>query len=265
MKNQDLLLHLLQMKEKKEKIACLTVYDAGFARILESEGIDLLLVGDSLGMVLQGDNDTLQVNMEDMIYHTRLVSKVISHTLLIADMPYRSYTEPEQALDNARRLVQDGGADMVKLEGGSEILETVSYLTGSRIAVCGHLGLQPQSVYEYGGYKVQGRQQEDAERIYNDALLLQEAGVKMIVLECIPSLLAERITGAVTVPTIGIGAGSACDGQVLVLYDVLGISAHIPKMARDFLAESGSIRTAVRDYVRAVKAGTFPADEQTFR
>jgi len=257
--------HPLQMKEKREKIACLTVYDAAFARILESEGIDLLLVGDSLGMVLHGDQDTLQVSMEDMIYHTRIVSRAIKRTPLIADMPYRSYTEPGQALINARRLLQEGGADMVKLEGGGEILEVVTALAESGIAVCGHLGLQPQSVHEYGGYKVQGRRQEDAVRIYNDALMLQDAGVKMIVLECIPSNLAGRITEAISIPTIGIGAGTACDGQVLVLYDVLGISAYIPKMARDFLAESGSIRGAVRNYIRSVKSGTFPSDEQTFR
>jgi len=257
-------LRIQALKMREEKIACLTAYDASFARILESEKIDAVLVGDSLGMVLQGEKDTLNVSMEDMLYHTRMVSKGLEHTLLISDMPNNSYASPDLALTNARRLLSESGADMVKLEGGGEILEQILKLRDQDIAVCGHLGLQPQSVYKYGGYKVQGRNQEDADRIFDDARTLEDAGVKMLVLECIPRELARRITEAVDMPTIGIGAGIHCDGQILVLYDVLGVSGYIPKMANDFLKHGGDIRGAVRGYIQAVKSGVFPADEQSF-
>ncbi|MEX2353986.1 MAG: 3-methyl-2-oxobutanoate hydroxymethyltransferase, partial [Gammaproteobacteria bacterium] len=233
---------LSERKQRKEKLACLTAYDASFARILEEEGIDVVLVGDSLGMVLQGESDTLSVSMEDMIYHTRLVSRGLEHTLLIADMPCGSYDTPELALNNGLRLIREGGADMVKLEGGREILDQLALLRDNGIAVCGHLGLQPQSVHKYGGYKVQGRDKQQADRIFEDALRLEQAGVGMIVLECIPRQLAARITAAVSIPVTGIGAGINCDGQILVLYDVIGVSAYIPKMANDFLQQGGSIR-----------------------
>lgn len=252
-----------EMKRSGEKIACLTAYDASFSRLLEQEGVDVVLVGDSLGMVLQGAGDTLKVSMDDMVYHTRLAAAGLKHTLLAADMPYRSYTDAATAVDNARRLVE-AGAQMVKLEGGRGILDQVLALRDAGIPVCGHLGLQPQSVREYGGYKVQGRAPGDASRIIEDARLLAEAGVKMIVLECIPHRLASRITGGIDVPAIGIGAGLDCDGQILVLYDVIGISSYIPKMANDFLQAGGSIRGAVRAYVEAVKSRTFPTLEQSF-
>jgi 3-methyl-2-oxobutanoate hydroxymethyltransferase len=252
------------MKQNGEKIACLTAYDASFARILEKQEIDVILVGDSLGMVLHGEADTLNVTMDDMIYHTKLVRQGINHTLLAADMPNNSYSDKDSALKNAKRLIEEGEVDMVKLEGGREILEQIQALCRLGIPVCGHLGLQPQSVLKYGGYKVQGRTLEDAERILEDAIALDEAGVKMIVLECIPRKLAEKITNAISIPTIGIGAGVNCDGQILVIYDVIGVSGYIPKMANNFLQNSGSISQAIKDYILSVKAGTFPTLEQSF-
>jgi len=252
------------MKQNREKIACLTAYDSSFARILENQEIDVILVGDSLGMVIHGEADTLNVSMDDMIYHTKLVRKGINHTLLAWDMPNNSYINKDSALKNAKRVIEEGEADMVKLEGGRDILEQIQALCSHGIPVCGHLGLQPQSVQKYGGYKVQGRKPGDAERIFEDAIALDEAGVKMIVLECIPRKLAEKITNAISIPTIGIGAGVDCDGQILVIYDVIGISDYIPKMANNFLQNSGSINRGIKNYILSVKAGTFPSLEQSF-
>jgi 3-methyl-2-oxobutanoate hydroxymethyltransferase len=254
----------MQMKQNREKIACLTAYDSSFARILENQEIDVILVGDSLGMVIHGEADTLNVSMDDMIYHTKLVRKGINHTLLASDMPNNSYINKDSALKNAKRLIEEGEADMVKLEGGRDILEQIQALCSHGIPVCGHLGLQPQSVQKYGGYKVQGRKPGDAERIFEDAIALDEAGVKMIVLECIPRKLAEKITNAISIPTIGIGAGVDCDGQILVIYDVIGISDYIPNMANNFLQNSGSINRGIKNYILSVKAGTFPSLEQSF-
>jgi 3-methyl-2-oxobutanoate hydroxymethyltransferase len=251
------------MKAAGEKIACLTAYDAGFARIVDEAGMDLILVGDSLGMVVQGSQDTLSVTMDDMVYHTRLARRGVRRALLAADMPYRSYESAEQALDNAARLME-AGAEMVKLEGAQEVLDVIRHLVAHDIPVCGHLGLQPQSIEQYGGYKVQGRKTEDAGRIYNDALAVQAAGAVLLVLECIPRGLAGRISGALHIPAIGIGAGADCDGQILVLQDILGISSYIPRMANDFLRHGGSIRDAVAAYVRAVKDGSFPALDHSF-
>lgn len=255
---------LRQMKRDGRKIVCLTAYDASFARILDSAGVDVVLVGDSLGMVLQGGKDTLQVTMNDMVYHTRMVSRGLKQALLIADMPYASYDDAASTVVNARRLLDEGNAAMVKLEGGREILPQLQALQAARIPVCGHLGLQPQSVNKYGGYKVQGRSDQDAERILADAIALEGVGVSMIVLECIPRKLADRITASLSIPTIGIGAGPGCDGQVLVIYDVIGISGYIPKMANDFLREGGNISGAVRSYIEAVRSGQFPTDAQSF-
>lgn len=264
MKNSVAISRLMEMKQNREKIACLTAYDASFARLLENQGVDMVLVGDSLGMVLHGEVDTLNVSMEDMIYHTRIVRKGIEHTLLASDMPNESYNNPDSVLENARRLMNEGGADMVKLEGGREVLEQIEALVREDIAVCGHLGLQPQSVHKYGGYKVQGRKQEEAERMLEDARLLEQAGVKMIVLECIPRKLAAKITDAISIPTIGIGAGVECDGQILVIYDVIGLSPYIPKMANNFLKDNGNIDEAVKNYIDAVKSGAFPSISQSF-
>jgi 3-methyl-2-oxobutanoate hydroxymethyltransferase len=254
---------LQAMKAAGEKIACLTAYDAGFARVVDAAGMDLILVGDSLGMVVQGEADTLKVSMDEMVYHTRVVRRGVTRALLVTDMPRYSYDTPEQALANARRLLE-AGAEMVKLEGAGEKLEAVRCLRREDIEVCGHLGLQPQSVEEYGGFKVQGRDPDTAARIHADALALEAAGAALLVLECIPRDLARRISRDLTIPTIGIGAGVDCDGQILVLHDALGISVYIPRMANDFLRQGGSIHGAVADYIDAVKTGAFPGAEHSF-
>jgi len=249
---------LVDMKRAGEKIVSLTAYDAAFARIVEEAGVELVLVGDSLGMALQGEENTLRVTMDDMLYHTSMVSKTVCQALLVADMPYKSYSTPEIALSNAKRFISEAGAEVVKLEGGQDIIEVIEHLQQHGIPVCGHLGLQPQSVLKYGGFKVQGREKESADQILADAKALQDAGVMMIVLECIPSELAEEITKAIDIPTIGIGAGPSCDGQILVLYDVLGVTKRLPHMAKNFLEDQNNIYDAVNAYVKAVKDGTFP-------
>ena len=255
---------LQEMKQAGEKITVLTAYDAAFAGIVDTAGVEIALVGDSLGMVLQGGEDTLGVTMEDMIYHSGMVSRACRRALVVADMPYQSYETTATACENARRLVQEGGADVVKLEGGEEQAQTVACLVEQGMPVCGHVGLQPQSVREYGGYKVQGREKQQAQRIMAGALALQAAGAGMVVLECIPASLAERISRELTIPTIGIGAGVHCDGQVLVIYDMLGLSPRSPHMAKNFLEGTGNIPAAVREYLRAVKAGEFPGPEHSF-
>ena len=255
---------LHRMKQAGEKIVSLTAYDAGFAGILDAAGVEIALVGDSLGMVLQGGEDTLGVSMDDMVYHSSMVGGVCRRALVVVDMPYRSYETPAAACENARRLVEQGRAEVVKLEGGEEQAQTVAALVDRGIPVCGHVGMQPQSVREYGGFKVQGREKKQAERIMAGACALEAAGACMVVLECIPASLAERITMELTIPTIGIGAGVNCDGQVLVLYDVLGISPRSPHLAKNFLEGAENIPAAVQEYVRAVKAGEFPGPEHSF-
>ena len=257
--------HLHELKKAGEKIVSLTAYDASFARIMDAAGVEIVLVGDSLGMVLHGEGDTLGVSMEDMVYHGRIVSEACRRSLIVVDMPYRSYETGLQAYDNALRLVETGGAEVVKLEGGVEQAAVVEQLVSAGIPVCGHVGLQPQSIQEYGGYKVQGREKHQAEHIMAGARALQAAGACMLVLECIPAALAESITREITIPTIGIGAGVNCDGQVLVVYDVLGVSVRSPHMAKNFLDETGSIQAAVKEYVHAVKTGEFPGPEHSFK
>jgi len=256
------------MKARGEKIAMLTCYDASMTVQCEQAGVDVLLVGDSLGMVVQGHDTTLPVTMDDMLYHCRLVARMRQRSLLAVDMPYHSYDNKQQALANARRLVEESGADMVKLEGGEAIIDIVRYLTEQGIRVCGHLGLLPQSIRELGGYKVQGRNQAAAEQMLQDARTLQEAGAEMIVLECIPAALAQRISAAIDIPTIGIGAGCDCDGQVLVIYDLLGITpGKKPRFVKDFLAELPAgmgVGAAIQAYVTAVKCGDFPAEQHTY-
>lgn len=261
---------LAKMASDGEKIAALTCYDASFARVLEAAGVDVLLVGDSLGMVIQGRDSTLPVSMADMIYHTASVARGTERAFLIADLPFGSYqTGPEAALRNAVRLLA-AGAQMVKLEGGAVMAETVRFLVERGIPVCGHIGLTPQSVHRLGGFRVQGRDEAAAQRLVADAHALQAAGAGLLVLELMPARLAARITRELGVPTIGIGAGPACAGQVLVLYDVLGISAwggqgaRLPRFAADFLAGRGSVAEAVRAYVAAVKDGRFPGPEHSF-
>ena len=241
-----------------EPIASITAYDAGFARLVDAAGMDFILVGDSLGMVLHGDDDTLGVTMADMIYHSRLVRRGSERCLLVTDMPYLSYTTPAQALGNAGRLMREGCAEIVKLEGGAWLADTIHHLSRFGIPVCGHLGLMPQSIHQLGGYRLQGRDDESAARILADAKALDEAGAVMLVLECVPASLAAAVAKAVSMPVIGIGAGNQCDGQVLVLQDALGISARPPRFARDFLAETGSITAALERYIAAVRAREFP-------
>ncbi len=255
---------LLKMKQERKKFTALTAYDASFAGAFDDEGIDVLLVGDSLGMVLQGHDDTLPVTVDDIAYHTACVRRGIKRTLLMADMPFMSYSDPEQAMANATKLMQ-AGANMVKVEGGHWLLETVTKLTERGIPVCAHLGLTPQSVHLFGGFKVQGRDADNAKRILDEAKALEAAGAQLLVLECIPAALAKTITEALTIPVIGIGAGADTDGQILVMHDVLGISSgYIPRFSKNYLKQTGEIRSAVRAYIEEVQQGIFPADEHTF-
>ncbi len=256
---------LMQMKQKGEKIAVLTSYDASFTVLLENAGVEVILVGDSLGMVIQGQESTLPVDVDDMVYHTQCVARGRRNALLVADMPFMSYSSADQALGTAGRLMKDGGAHMVKLEGGATQLETVRQLTANGIPVCAHLGLLPQSVHKLGGYRVQGRDEESAQIMKEDALALEQAGAQMLVLECVPKALAAEISQSLAIPVIGIGAGPDCDGQVLVLYDMLGITPrYAPRFSKNFLAETHSVAEAIAAYVKAVKEVKFPAAEQSF-
>ncbi len=254
---------LAAMKTRGERITCLTCYDASFARLLEAAGLDVLLVGDSLGMVLQGHSTTVPVTIDQMVYHTACVARGRTHALLIADLPFLACATPDWALTNAARLMQEGGAQVVKLEGGASVVETVRRLTEQGVPVCAHLGLLPQSVNRIGGYRFQGRDPDSAQRIRQDALALQEAGASLLVVECVPAALAEAISRALTIPVIGIGAGARCDGQVLVLYDLLGLSSRSPRFSRDFLKGQGAVAEALAAYVTAVRAGSFPGTEET--
>lgn len=256
---------LLELKQAKEKIACLTAYDASFAFLLEKSGVDVVLVGDSLGMVIQGEETTLPVSVEDMLYHTQCVAKGLNNALLITDMPFLSFTSEEEAVLNAGLFMKQGGAHMVKLEGGVDQADTVSALNRNGIPVCAHLGLQPQYVHKIGGYHVQGREQDAADKMLADALILQQAGADLMLLECVPAPLASKITEALDIPVIGIGASADCDGQILVLYDILDISLGVrPRFSKNFMAAAGSVEQAIVDYVSAVKQGAFPAAEHVF-
>jgi len=256
---------LLAMKARGEKIVSLTAYDASFAHILDKAGVDMILVGDSLGMVIQGQTSTIPVTIEEMAYHSKMVSRGIERALLVADMPFMSYPDPHSAVENAAILMQQGHAHMVKLEGGQKILDSVEHIVNQGIPVCGHLGLLPQSVNQLGGYKIQGKEEEAANAMIEDAKCLQQAGASAIVVECVPAALATRMTAAVDIPIIGIGAGVDCDGQVLVSYDMLDITfGKRPKFSKNFMQEAGNISDAVSAYVNAVKNKTFPTDEHTF-
>ncbi|MGY3862551.1 3-methyl-2-oxobutanoate hydroxymethyltransferase [Aeromonas lacus] len=255
---------LLKMKQDGQKFTAITAYDATFAKLFDDEGAHALLIGDSLGMVLQGGQDTLAVNMDEMVYHTRCVARGASNALIIADMPFMSYATPEQTYQNAARLMA-AGARMVKMEGGDWLCDSIRHLTRNGVPVCGHLGLTPQSVHVFGGFKVQGRDEFQAQEIYRQALELQAAGIQLLVLECVPSSLAERITKALRIPVIGIGAGPATDGQILVMHDAFGVtSGYVPKFTKNFLAETGDVRAAVRLYVQQVSEGSFPGPEHCF-
>ncbi|MCB1920405.1 MAG: 3-methyl-2-oxobutanoate hydroxymethyltransferase [Candidatus Competibacteraceae bacterium] len=253
---------LAKMKRDGEKFAVLTAYDASFAALLETAGVEVILVGDSLGMVIQGQRTTVPVTLEDMIYHTRLVARGCQTALVMADMPFASYPTVEQAVYSAARLMQEGGAQMVKLEGGGWLADTVRQLSRNGIPVCAHLGLLPQSIHKLGGYKVQGREEAAARQMIDEALALQDAGADVALVECIPAELAARLTEALAIPLIGIGAGPHCDAQVLVSYDMLGITqGHRPRFSKNFLTGCDSLQTAVETYVRTVKTGEFPSPE----
>ncbi len=256
---------LRKMKAAQEKIAVLTAYDASFSHALEEAGVEVILVGDSLGMVIQGQESTLPVTVDDMVYHTANVVRGSEKAFIIADLPFMSYANADQAIANAARLMAEGGAQMVKLEGGAVIADTIAELTARGIPVCAHLGLLPQSVHRLGGYIVQGREQEAADELLADALKLEQAGADMLVMECVPAALAARVTDALSIPVIGIGAGKDCDGQVLVLYDMLGLTpGRRPRFSHDFLADTGAIQAAITKYVQDVKSGAFPTPEQQF-
>jgi 3-methyl-2-oxobutanoate hydroxymethyltransferase len=265
MSSRTTLTNLHKMAGSGEKIAVLTCYDASFSTLLENAGVDVLLVGDSLGMVVQGEETTLPVSVDEMVYHTRCVVRGAKSVFVVADMPFGSYQQgPAQAMRNAAKLMA-AGAQMVKLEGGAVMAKTVAFLVDRGIPVFGHIGLTPQSVHQLGGYKVQGKGDAAAQKLIDDALALQQAGASMMLLEAIPAALARQVTQQLTIPTIGIGAGPDCSGQVLVLYDLLGIyPGKPPKFAKNFLAGADGIQAAVEQYVKAVKSGAFPAAEHCF-
>lgn len=253
------------MRNRGEAIAMATAYDATFARLLDASGVDVLLVGDSLGMVIQGQENTLSVTLEHMIYHTAAVTRGTTHALVVADMPFLSYQiSAEEALRNAGRLLAEGGAQAVKIEGGSGMAPTLAKLVGAGIPVMGHIGLTPQSVHQLGGFKPQGKDAESARRLVDDAKELEKAGAFALVLECIPSPVAAMITENISIPTIGIGAGVDCSGQVLVCYDMLGMNDGFkPRFLKTYETLSERIRGAVATYVEEVKEGVFPGEEHT--
>ena len=256
---------LRDMKKAREPITCLTAYDASFAQLVDFSGTDVVLVGDSLGMVIQGLDTTVPVTVNDMVYHARCVARGLRRAFLIVDMPFMSYTTPAQALDNSVRLMQEGGAMMVKLESGQGQIEIVEHLARQDIPVCAHLGLKPQSVHKIGGFKVQGREEEAARKIVDDARALEGAGADIVLLECVPNAVGRAVQAALDVPVIGIGAGPEVDGQILVLYDILGITqGRMPRFVQNFMAGRDSALEALRAYVHAVKDRSYPAEKHTF-
>ena len=257
---------LRRMKAAGERIVMLTAYEASMAWQLEQAGVDIALVGDSLGMVVQGHTSTLPVTLEHMVYHTAAVARGLKATLLIADLPFMSDRDVPHALDAGARLVGQAGAAMVKIEGARpHVLEAITALTARAIPVCAHVGLTPQSVHALGGFRIQGRQTGAADRLVADAQAVEAAGAQLLVIEGVPSALGQRITGAVSIPTIGIGAGPDCDGQVLVIHDLLGMTpGKRPTFSKDFLAGRGSVAEAIGAYVHDVRSGAFPAAEHSF-
>ena len=254
-----------RMSEQGEKIASITCYDASFAALVDEAGVDVVLVGDSLGMVIQGYDTTVPVTLENVIYHCKAVARGLYRPFLMADMPFMTYTSREQALQNAVRLMQEGGAKMVKLEGGAGQVEIVEFLARHDIPLCAHLGLKPQSVHKTGGFRVQGREEAAAEQMKRDARALQDAGADVVLLECIPAQLGAEITSELHVPVIGIGAGPDTDGQILVLYDVLDITpGRKPRFVRNCMAGHDSPLEALKSYVEAVKSRAYPAPEHCF-
>jgi 3-methyl-2-oxobutanoate hydroxymethyltransferase len=260
---------LRRMRAAGEKIACLTCYDASFALIEDRAGVDVILIGDSLGMVIHGASTTTAVTVEHIAYHAKCVAPHLKRAFLVADLPFLSYATRDRALDASQRLMQEGGAKMVKLEGGREQADIVEYLSVRGVPVCAHLGLQPQLIHKMGAFKVQGREDAAAEAMLQDARILEQAGADLLLLECVPSALGARITEQATVPVIGIGAGPGVSGQILVLQDILHISpsvtiGHTPRFVKNFMEGASDIEAAIRAYVQAVKSGAYPAPEHGF-
>lgn len=266
-RKQTTILDLQRMKQEGEKITVLTAYDYPFARLMNAEGLDVILVGDSVGSVVAGYDNTLPVTMDEMVYHSRAVVRGSGKSLVVADMPFLSYqVDLSEARANAGRLIKEGGAQAVKLEGGMNMAPTIRALVDIDIPVVGHIGLTPQSVHRMGGYRVQGKQADQAEKLLADALAVEEAGACAMVLEAIPAPLAKQITASVEIPTIGIGAGPDCDGQVLVIHDILGLcEKYSPKFVKRYADAATLIRGAIRDYIDEVKSGDFPNAEHSFK
>jgi len=259
-------LYLKKIKEQGEKLSAITAYDFPTAKIASEAGIDLILVGDSLGMVIQGEKDTLRVTLDEIVYHTRLVSRSNTHSMVVSDMPFHSYhVSIEKTLENAIRCVKEGGAEAVKLEGGRRRFKMIEAILNIEIPVLGHLGLTPQSVHRLGGFKVQGKKREVAREILEDAIELEKLGVFALVLESIPLELARKITESVKIPTIGIGAGRFCDGQILVFHDLVGLtSLYFPKFVRKYADLNGIIQEALKQYIHDIKTGSFPGDDESY-
>lgn len=258
---------LLKQKQEGKKISMITCYDYSTAKLMEEVGINTILVGDSLGNTMLGYSDTIQVTMEDMIHHSAAVSRGIKDILLVCDMPFMSYqTSPYDAVVNAGRLMKEGHANMVKLEGGREVCPQIEAIVKASIPVCAHLGLTPQSINALGGYKVQGKTENDAQKLIDDAKAVQAAGASMLVLECVPAKLAKKITDMLDIPTIGIGAGNECDGQVLVFQDMLGMfTDYVPKFVKQFANVGEVMKQAFRDYMDEIQSGAFPAEEHSYK
>ncbi len=254
---------LQDLKEKGEKFCCITAYDATFARLVSEAGAETILVGDSLGMVLQGHDSTVPVTGDDMAYHTACVARGNRGALVIADMPFMAYTTPQQTLENAMTLMQ-AGAQMVKMEGGTWLSESIQMLVERGVPVCAHLGLTPQSVNVFGGFRVQGRTPKGAKSILADAVEIQDAGASLLVLECIPSELAADISSKLSIPVIGIGAGPGTDAQVLVMHDLLGLGEHKPRFVENFMEGQSSVQDALRAFIEAVKKGEYPRPEHAY-
>lgn len=256
--------HLQKLKNEHKKFATITAYDASFAHIFDEAQISAILIGDSLGMTIKGEDSTLAVTVDEVAYHTKCVKKGVSNALIIADMPFMSYTTIEHACDTARTLMA-AGANVVKLEGGAHLSEIIQALVKNGAAVCGHLGLTPQSFNVFGGYKIQGRGENEAEKLRHDCLAVQEAGASMLVLECVPRDLASQITQELSIPVIGIGAGNGTDGQILVMHDALGFTTgHTPKFARNFLQETGDVLSAIKKYISEVEVGIYPDETHSY-
>ncbi len=255
-----------QLKSKGEKIACLTAYDAAFANLVDKAGTEIILVGDSLGMVIQGHKTTVPVTIKDMIYHTKIVASSVDYSFIISDMPFMSFYNADVAMDNAKKLMQDGGAQMVKLEGNKSQINIIEKLALSDIPICAHIGLRPQSVNKMGGYKVQGKSSNEAEELIQEAKRIEESGADLLLLECVSSKTAKELSNEITIPIIGIGAGAEVDGQILVLYDILGISpGKLPKFSKNYMDGKNTIKDAIKQYIKEVKTLEYPTDQHSFK